>query len=117
MWKKTGDRAKGGNIPKEVIAGMVIGGLAGVAAILIFAFPSEKMRQARMRFKSNKLRTKAAYLAKDAVAKFRADTRDLMAGVREKTGLKMPLGRDKLGYYLNRISATHEPVKMMVRVG
>lgn len=117
MLKKPEDRAMRGNTSKEVFAGLLIGGLAGVAALMIFTLPSGKKTRADVQLKSRTLRDKATYLAKDALAQFRADTRELMTGVREKTGLKMPLGRDKLGYYLDRISATHEPGKMTVCVG
>ena len=93
------------NNAKNVFIGLVIGGLAGAAAMLFFAPQSGKRTRAQIQQKTIELRDQTTDLAKDAFAQVRFGTREITTGVREKAGQLKQLGQDQLVKNLDRVSA------------
>lgn len=97
-------RADGINTTKDVLIGLLIGGLAGAAAMLLFAPQSGKQTRARIQNKTIQLRDLTTTKVKKAVAQVRSETGRLTADVREKAGELKQLGQDKLVEQLDRVS-------------
>jgi len=93
------------NNTKNVLIGLLIGSLAGAAAILLFAPQSGKRTRAQIQLKSIQLRDRTTDIVKNALAQVRFDTHEITAGVREKAGELKQLGQDKLVKQMDRVSA------------
>lgn len=93
---------------KNVLIGVLIGGLAGAAAMLLFAPKSGKQMRDEIQEKGIELRDQTSDSIKKAVAQIRSKTNKFTAGVREKAGDLKQLGQDKLVENLDRASAAVE---------
>jgi gas vesicle protein len=93
------------NNTKSVLIGLLIGGLVGAAAMLLFAPQSGKRTRAQIQQKSIQLRDRTTGIVKNALAQVRFNTHEITAGVREKAGQLKHLGQDKLVKQMDRVSA------------
>jgi len=103
------------NNTKNVLVGLLIGGLAGAAAMLLFAPQSGKQTRSQIQLKSNQLRNRTTKMVKNAVAQVRFNTQGITAGVRGKAGELKQLGRDKLVKEMGPVSSALDAGKMAVK--
>jgi len=66
---------------KNVFFGVVIGGLAGAAAIMLFAYQSRKQTRANIQRNSIQWRDRTTGLVKNTLAHIRSDTHAVTAGL------------------------------------
>ena len=103
------------NKTKNVLVGLLIGGLAGAAAMLLFAPQSGKQTRSQIQQNSIQLRDRTTAGVKNVLAQVRFNTHEITAGVREKAGqLKHLVGRDKLVKQLDRVSGALDAGKTAV---
>jgi len=106
--------AYGMNNAKNFFIGFVIGGLAGAAAMLLFAPQSGKRTRDQIQLKSDQLRDQTTDTVKNALAQVRFNTREITAGVQEKAGQLKQLGQDQLVKQLDRASTALDDGKKAV---
>jgi gas vesicle protein len=99
---------------KIVFIGLLIGGLAGAAAMLLFAPQSGKRTRAQIQQKSIQLRDRTTNIGKNAIAQVRLETHEITAGVMEKAGQLKHLGQEGLVKQLDHVSAAIEAGKKVV---
>jgi len=68
-----------------LLTGLLIGGLAGFGAMLLFAPQSGKKTRARIKQKRTELQDRATDTYDDLVALSHYDNRKILAGIREET--------------------------------
>jgi gas vesicle protein len=102
------------NNTRNVLIGLLIGGLAGAVAMLLFAPQSGKRTRAQIEEKSILLRDQTTKKIKKAVKQVRSETNRITADVREKAGELKQLGQDKLVEQLDRVSAALDTGKTAV---
>ena len=102
------------NGTKNVLIGLLIGGLAGAAAMLLFAPQSGKRTRAQIQQKSIQLRDQTTKNIKKAVAEVRSETNRITAEVQEKAGELKQLGQDQLVKQMDRVSAALDAGKTAV---
>jgi gas vesicle protein len=90
---------------RNVFIGVLIGGLAGAAAMLLLAPQSGKKTRAEIQLKSVQWLDRTTDFGKNALAQARHDTQEITAGVREKAGQLKQSGQDRLVKQLDRVSA------------
>jgi gas vesicle protein len=103
------------NNAKNVLIGLLIGGLAGATAMLLFAPQSGIRTRAQIQLKSIQLRDRTTAGVKNALAQVRFNTHEITTGVREKAGQLKHLGQDKLVKQLDRASAALDAGKTAVK--
>jgi gas vesicle protein len=99
---------------KNVLIGLLIGGLAGAVAMLLFAPQSGKRTRTQIQQKSIQLRDQTTTNIKKAVANVRSGTNKITSEVREKAGELKQLGQDKLVKQMDRVSAALDAGKTAV---
>ena len=77
--------ANDGNNPVSLLAGLLVGGLAGFGAMILLAPQSGKKTRARIGQKSTELQERATDTFDDLVKLSHFDHRKIQAGAREKT--------------------------------
>jgi len=97
------------------LIGLLIGGLAGAATMLLLAPQSGKETRAQIQTKSIELRDRTTGMMKDALAHVRSDTREITSGVRGRAGQLKQLGKDKLVEQMDRVSAALDAGKTAVK--
>ena len=100
---------------KNVLIGLVIGGLAGAAAMLLFAPQSGIRTRAQIRRKGIQLRDRTTSSVKNALEQARINADEVTAGVREKAGELKQRGQDKLVGQMDRVSAVLDAGKKAVK--
>jgi gas vesicle protein len=110
--EKNADRLNG---TKNVLIGLLIGGLAGAATMLLLAPQSGKETRAQIRAKSSELRDRTTGMTKDALSQVRSGTREITSGVRDKAGQLKKLGKDKLVEQMDRVSTALDAGKAAVK--
>lgn len=99
---------------KNVFISLLIGGVAGALAMLLFAPQSGKQTRTQIQQKTIELRNHTTKDIKKAVAQVRSKTNRITAEVREKAGELKQLGQDKLVEQLDRVSAALDSGKTAV---
>lgn len=90
---------------KNVLVGLLVGGLAGAAAMLLLAPQSGKQTRDQIQAKGIELRDLTTRKIGKAVEQVHAKTGELTEGVREKAEELKHLGQDQLVKQLDRVSA------------
>jgi gas vesicle protein len=99
----------------SILIGLLIGGLAGAAAMLLLAPQSGKQTRAQIREKSIQPRDQTTASVKDALEQARVETDGLTAGVREKAGELKRQGKEGLVRQMDRASAALDAGKKAVK--
>jgi gas vesicle protein len=102
------------NDVKNVLIGLLIGGLAGATTMLLLAPQSGKRTRAQIQQKTIQLRDRTTKSVKKAVAQVRTETNKITTDVREKADELKQLGQDKLVKQLDRVSAALDSGKTAV---
>jgi gas vesicle protein len=103
-----------GNNGKNFLIGLLLGGLAGAIAMLLFAPQSGRRMRAQIQQESILVRDRTAKNVKKAVAQLRTETNRITAEVQEKASELKQLGQDKLVEQLDRMSAALDTGKKAV---
>lgn len=90
---------------RNIFIGMLIGGLAGAAAMLLLAPQSGKQTRAQIQRQGILLLDRTTEFGKNTLAQVRSDTREIATGVGDKAVHLKQLGQNKLVTQLDRISA------------
>jgi gas vesicle protein len=90
---------------RNVFLGMLVGGLAGAATMLLLAPQSGKRTRDQIKMKGIELRNQAAEGMKNTMAQVRSETQTVTDGVREKAGELKHLGQDQIVKQLDSASA------------
>jgi len=90
---------------RNVFLGLLIGGLAGAATMLLFAPQSGKQTRDQIRLKGVQFRDQVTDKVKDTLAQVRSETQTVKDDIREKAGELKHLGQDQLAKQLDRASA------------
>ena len=102
------------NNPIRLLLGLLIGALAGVVTMLLFAPQSGKQTRDEIEGKTIELRDQTTKNIKKAVAQVRSGTDKLTAEVQDKAEELKQLGQDKLVEQLDRVSAALDTGKTAV---
>jgi len=94
--------------PLGFLAGLVLGGLAGAATMLLLAPQSGKRTRAQIQLKSMELRDQATEAVDGVVAQTRAKARQITDGVRDKAKELQQSGRDMFDEQKARVVAVIE---------
>ena len=78
------DASEPGGFWPGLLAGLLIGGLAGAVAMLLLAPQSGKRTRARLQWQSHDLREQTAETMEDAVAQARVEARQIAHDVRKQ---------------------------------
>lgn len=104
-----------GNQTGGFIAGLLIGGMAGAGAMLLFAPQSGKRTRAQIQRQGEELRDQAAESIEDAVAQTRVKARQITADVREQAEELQQRGQDMLDGQKERLFTALEAGKKAVQ--
>lgn len=102
------------NNPMRLLLGLLVGGLAGVITMLLFAPQSGKQTRDQIEEKAIELRDQTTKNVKKAVAQVRSGTDKLSSDVQDKAEELKQLGQDKLVEQLDRVSAALDTSKTAV---
>ncbi len=103
------------NKTMSVLAGMLIGGLAGAGAMLLLAPQSGEKTRALIQVKGVELRDRTTEVVDQALSQARSDSQEIASEVRERAGQLKQLGQDKLVAGIDRASTVLEAGKVAVR--
>jgi len=102
------------NGTKNVMIGLLIGGLAGAVTMLLVAPQSGKQTRTLITDKTLQLRDETSKNIKEAFERVRQETNRLKSDVQGKAVELKQLGQDKLVEQLDRVSAALEAGKKSV---
>jgi gas vesicle protein len=100
---------------KNMLIGLLVGGLAGAGAMLLFAPQSGAETRNQIRERSIQLRDQTTASVKNALEQARVETEEMAAGVREKAGELKQRGQEKLVQQIDRASAALDAGKKAVK--
>jgi gas vesicle protein len=99
---------------KNLLLGLLVGGLTGAAAMLLLAPQSGKQTRTKIRQDSIELRDRTTTGIDKAVAQVRSETDRITAEVQEKAGELKQLGQEKLVEQMDHISSALDNGKTVV---
>jgi gas vesicle protein len=99
----------------SVLAGLLIGGLAGAGAMLLLAPQSGKETRAQLQQKTMELRNKTAETVEDALAQAKSKTHQITADVRGKAEELQQHGQEVIVEQLDRVSSAAEAGKAALK--
>jgi gas vesicle protein len=102
------------NNPRNVLIGLLAGGLAGAVAMLLLAPQSGEETRAQIEEKAILVRDQTAENIKKAVKEVRSKTSQITADVQEKAGELKQLGQEKLVEQMDRLSTALETGKTAI---
>ena len=102
------------NHPWGFLAGLMIGSLAGVGAMLLLAPQSGKKTRAEIQQKTMALRDQTVETVEDAVAQARVTARQVTDGVHKQVEELQQRGQELLGEHSERLPAVVEVKKKAV---
>jgi gas vesicle protein len=105
----------GANSTWSFLAGLLAGGLAGAATMLLLAPQSGKKTRAQIQQKSIELRDQTAEAVEDAVAQAGVKARQITADVHEQAGALQQRGQDMFDEQRKRLSTVVEAGKTAVQ--
>lgn len=100
---------------KNMLIGLLVGGLAGAGAMLLYAPQSGAQTRNQIRERGIQLRDQTAASVKNALEQARVETEEMAAGVREKAGELKHRGQEKLVQQIDRASAALDAGKKAVK--
>lgn len=100
---------------KPVVTGLLVGGLIGAAAALLFAPRSGEETRAELRDKAMELRDRTAETVKDTVSQAKVKASELKEGVVEKADEIRHRGKRTLNEQLDRASEAVETGRKTVQ--
>ena len=100
--------------PLRLLIGLLVGGLAGVVTMLLFAPQSGKQTRDQIEGATIELRDRTTRNVKKAVAQVRSGTDKLTTEVQDKADELKQLGQDKLVEQLDKVSAALDTGKTAV---
>ena len=103
------------NNPLRLLLGLLVGSLAGVITMLLFAPQSGQQTRDQIEEKAIELRDETNKSVKKALTKVRSGADKLTADVQDKAGELKQLGQDKLVEQLDRVSAALDTGKQRSR--
>jgi gas vesicle protein len=103
------------NNTPSVLAGMLIGGLAGALTMLLLAPQSGKDTRKQIREKGIELRDRTTEIAEDTIAQVRSKANEITAGGREKLQELKQQGQKLAVEQLDRVSDVVEAGKSAVK--
>ncbi|MDF1500362.1 MAG: YtxH domain-containing protein [Anaerolineales bacterium] len=107
--------ASDGSNSRNVVLGLLIGGLAGAATMLIFAPQSGRRTRSQIRLKSSQLRDQTSDVIDNAIEQVRSETQNVKAGVQEKAGQMKQRGLDKLVEQMDHVSGVLDTGKSAIK--
>jgi gas vesicle protein len=102
------------NNPLRLLIGLLVGGLAGVVTMLLFAPQSGKQTRDQIEEKTIELRDETTKNVKKALSKVRSEADKLTADVQGKAVELKQIGQDKLVEQLDKVSAALDTGKTAV---
>lgn len=103
------------NTAAPVVAGLVLGGLAGAGVALLLAPQSGKETRTQIQQKTMELRDRTAVTVDEAISQVKSKTQQLTEDVRGKAEELQQRGQDILVKQLDNVSAAAEAGKTAVK--
>jgi gas vesicle protein len=100
---------------KPVLSGLVIGGLIGAGAALLFAPHSGDETRAEIRNKTMELRDQTVDTVKDKISLAKSKASQITSDVKDKARELKQQGQDLIGRQLDRVSETTETKKKAIQ--
>lgn len=100
---------------KSILAGLLIGGLAGAGAMLLLAPQSGKETRSLIQHKTLELRDRTVETVDEAVTQIKSKTSQIKADVLDKAGELQDEGKQLLVKQLDHVSAAAEAGKAAVK--
>ena len=107
-------KSKFRNNPMRLLLGLLVGSLAGVVTMLLFAPQSGQQTREEIEEKAIELRDQTTNNVRKAVAQVRSGTVKIKSEVQDKAEELKQLGQDKLVEQLDRVSAALDTGKTAV---
>jgi gas vesicle protein len=89
---------------RNVALGVLIGSLAGAAAMMLFAPQSGQRTRAQIQVKGIQLRDRTSRIVNKEIEQVRFDAHKIMGNVQDKAGQIKQIGQDKLVQQLDHVS-------------
>jgi gas vesicle protein len=102
------------NVTKPILTGLVLGGLIGAAAMLLFAPQSGQKTRTEIRHGAIELRDRATATVNDAVAQVKSRTNEITSSAMEKADELKHRGQNLLVRQLDRVSYAAEAGKKAI---